>query len=616
MLKIIKLIFGSLWKILSGIRIVFTNLIILVLVIVIISAIASSPQPISANQSALLLTPSGLIVDQLTYAPSPTDLLSSPPEMPPETLLRDLTDAINYAAKDPEITGLILQLDYLNGAGVSKIEELGQSIEAFKLSGKPVVAYADSYSQQQYLLASYADTIYMNDFGSIFLTGFGMYRNYTKEATDKLSLKFHVFRVGEFKDAIEPFIRNDMSKSSREHNSVWLSQLWEKYTQTIEKHRKLPAGTINTYIEQMDSQLTQLNGNAAQLAKNANLIDKIASRTAISDILKDTFGSKENGESVRSIRSADYLISQSSKRMPKKDNIGLIMASGTILDGSQPNGAIGSDSLAKLIKSASRDTSLSALILRIDSGGGSAFASEVIREYLLKAKAGGLPIYVSMGSMAASGGYWIATAADEIWATSSTLTGSIGVWGLIPNVSESIKRLGIHSDGVGTTNLADVMHPERPMSEQAQRIIQTSVDHIYSEFLSRVALARKKTPEEIHTIAQGRVWSGQSALELGLIDQLGSLDELIQSIAEKNKLTHYGVKLIEPELTMEEKIIRSVMQNVSHTTTQTLQANSVFSTLTQLVTTLDFLTPTINSIAQPNQGTPTILAQCLSCEIH
>lgn len=622
MFKVIKLFFKGCWKILSGIRAVIANLVLLLIIVVIFSAIASAPTPQTAKNSALVVAPSGILVDQLTYSASPIDLINPPEDQAPETLLQDQIKAIEYAKKDPEITGIILQLDYLQGGGISKLEELGQALIDFKSSNKPVIAVADSYTQQQYFLATYADDIYINNFGSIFLTGYGVYRNYLKEAIDKLSLKFHVFRVGDFKDAIEPFARTDMSDASRTHNSVWLSQLWERYTSTVEANRSLSKGSINTYIDQMNVSLQALNGDSATLAKNAKLVDGVLSRTAYYDILIEEFGANKKNR-VRSINTKNYLASKLELPKSNKKNIGLIVASGTILDGYQGNGAIGSDSFSDLIEQARKDKSLDALIVRIDSGGGSAFASEVIRDEIIKTKQGGLPVYISMGSMAASGGYWIATAGDEIWATPTTLTGSIGVWGLIPNFTDSMNRLGVYSDGVGTTVLADAMHPERPMTPQAQQIIQSSVEHIYNEFITLVATARNSTPESIHKIAQGRVWSGQNALELGLVDQLGSLNDLVQSIAKKRDLRNYAVKLIEPELTIEEKLIRSIMEGVSvsgqdlvhHSLTKN---NTALSTIAALSSQLNILKPELDLIQKTaqNKKTPSILAQCTECALY
>lgn len=622
MFKVIKLFFKGCWKILSGIRAVIANLVLLLIIVVIFSAIASAPTPKAAKNSALVIAPSGVLVDQLTFSATPIDLINPPQDQAPETLLQDQIKAIKYAKTDSEITGIILQLDYLQGGGISKLEELGQALIDFKSSNKPVIAVADSYTQQQYFLATYADDIYINNFGSIFLTGYGVYRNYLKEAVDKLSLKFHIFRVGDFKDAIEPFARTDMSDASRTHNSLWLSQLWERYTSTVETNRGLPEGSINTYIEQMNVNLQTLNGDSATLAYNAKLIDGALSRTAYYDVLLEQFGANKKNH-VRSINTKNYLASKLKLPKTNQKNIGLIVASGTILDGYQGNGAIGSDSFSELIEQARKDKSLDALIIRIDSGGGSAFASEVIRDEIIKTKQGGLPVYISMGSMAASGGYWIATAGDEIWATPTTLTGSIGVWGLIPNFSDSMNRLGVYSDGVGTTVLADAMHPERPMTPQAQQIIQSSVEHIYNEFITLVATARNSTSENIHKIAQGRVWSGQNALELGLVDKLGSLTDLVQSIAKKRDLHNYAVKLIEPELTVEEKLIRSIMEGVSVSGQDLVQHaliknNTTLASIAALSSQLNILKPELDLIQQSAQHkkTPSILAQCTECTLY
>lgn len=563
LLKFIRGIFKTLWKIVSWTRILVLNLLFLSLMAILILSIAEVPDIQIANNSALVITPSGALVDQSSYNPSLLDALEGGPERPPETLVRDIILSIKEARNDHEITGLIFNLNHLQQAGISKIEEIGQAINRFKESGKPVIAFADSLSQQQFLLASYANEIYINPMGGVYLTGFGVYRNYYKSAAEKLRMKFHVFRVGSYKDAVEPFIRDNMSEPSREHITTWLDQLWQRYVGTIEAHRDLPKGSFNSLVNQLDQRLEQFNGNAAQLALDNQLVDGVLSRGELKRQLQQRFGENADGDGVNTISMQAYINNPLREKKKSANKIGLIVARGNILDGHQPEGRIGADTLSELIRMARDDNDLRAIVLRVDSGGGSAFASEVIREELATTRAQGMPIYISMGSVAASGGYWISTSAEEIWATPTTLTGSIGVFGLIPNVSESLAKIGIYSDGVGTSPIADAYHIDRPMSAEAQRLIQSNINNIYDRFIKLVANARRTDPQSINKIAQGRVWSGESALQLGLVDQLGSLDDLFQHIADNLDLHDWSVEEITRPLSPKEQFMRKIMEQAS-----------------------------------------------------
>ena len=607
MIKLVSALFKGAWKVLSWLRAILLNLLLLALIVVLLQGIASTPAPEIPNRAALVIAPSGMLVDQATYEPSIVDALggTSPAEF--ETVVSDITKAIEIARDDDNITGLILKLDYLQQGGMSKIEEIGQAINYFKESNKPVIAFSDSFNQQQYFFASYADKIYVNPLGSVYLTGFGVYRNYFQEAAEKLAIKFNVFRVGDYKDAIEPFTRNNMSEESREHVGAWLDQIWSRYAATIEAHRELNAGSIDAYIVSLDAQLDSLDGDAAELARQSGLIDDVLSRNALKENLIERFGSKGDSDEVNAIAMQSYLNNPLLPQPKKhKEKIGLIIATGTILDGTQPEGQIGSESLVELIRKAKNDDQLKALVVRIDSGGGSAFASEVIREELEITRESGLPIYVSMGSVTASGGYWISCAADEIWATPTTVTGSIGVWGLIPNISASLEKLGIYSDGVGTSNLADAYSIDRPMSEQAKRVIQSGVDNIYQRFIALVADCRDSSPEAIHAIAQGRIWSGESALELGLVDRLGSLSDVIEAAAEQQNLEKYSVKRISRTLSSREKFIRSLLQE-----TKVLDSTALSSISDNLL--LNYFLSDFQKLNQIANNESKIFTQCLEC---
>lgn len=572
MFRFIKGFFSFIWRIVTWIRVLIFNVLFLGLIAIIVMGIYNSPKSKTPEQSVLFLSPSGLLVDQYSYNPSAMDLFTDSPDYSAETLVRELTQAIRQASRDDRITGLVLKLDYLQGGGVSKLEEVGQAINEFRKSQKPVVAYADNFSQQQYYLASYADQIYLNPMGNLMLTGYGVYRNYLKDATEKLSLEFNVFRVGEFKDAIEPFIRNDMSPLSKQHTRDWVNNLWEEYTDKIETNRDLASGSVQNYVDQMHLSLNQAGVNTANLAVGAKLVDELVSKVDLRDRLMNRFGTDKKGKNLNAINIKDYQRSTFNSTLPLQKNIGLIVASGTILEGNQDNGKIGSDSLSSLLRKAGEDSSINALVLRIDSGGGSAFASEIIREEVIKLREKNIPVYISMGSLAASGGYWIASAGQEIWATPTTLTGSIGVWGLIPNASKSLKRLGVYSDGVGTSKLADSFHIDRPMSPEVKTIIQSSVDNIYSKFLEIVSEARNKDVEEIHKMAQGRVWTGSRAKDLGLVDRLGSLDDLLDYISDKHDIERKALKVIQRDLDFDEQLLRTLTQEGTNVAAK-IQAN-------------------------------------------
>ncbi|MFL0801907.1 MAG: signal peptide peptidase SppA [Agarilytica sp.] len=555
-------ILGKLWKIVTLLRSSISNIIFLIFVLVLFTAIFSGgPKPLP-SEAPLLITITGQLVDEKTLEPSIFDLLDESKE-DPETLVRDVIYAIKHATDDKRISALVFNLNRMNGGSFSKLEEIGQAITQFKTSGKPVLAYADQYSQQQYFLASYADTIYLNTMGNVTLTGFGRYGTYFKEAADKLAIKFHLFKVGNYKDAAEPFVRNSMSAASREHNASWINELWGRYTSTVESHRNLPNGAIKSHIDSLQDTLSQTQSDFSTIALETGLVDNVQSRIHLYKTLGEQFGEDEDSGYFTAIGLKRYLNHIKPRVPQQQNNIGLIVASGTIVDGSAPAGQIGGDSLASLIRQAADDDSLKALIIRVDSGGGSAFASEVIREEIANARENGLPIYISMGSVAASGGYWIATAANEIWALPSTITGSIGVWGLVPNVSESMKQLGIHNDGFGTTPLSDLFQIDRPMSEAAQQVFQSGVESVYRRFISLSAESRQQTPEAIHEIAQGRVWTGAQAHDLGLIDKLGTLNDLVSAVEAKHELQNTQLKLIEHPLSPAEQFMRAVMEEAA-----------------------------------------------------
>jgi protease-4 len=529
---------------------------ILFLIILLVAIGSSAPKPLP-EKFALQIAPSGILVDQRTYMDTASLLLKDENEES-ETLVRDVVDAINRAADDKRINSIVLELGGLDGGGITKMSEIGQALEAFKAKEKHVIAVSDNYSQDQYFLASFADEIYLHKMGEVQLTGYGRYVTYYKTALDKLGVNMHVFRSGKYKDYVEPYLRDNMSDESREHNAQWLNALWAQYTSVIETQRKLPAGSLNTLINNLDTKLAEVKGDSAQLALNEKLVDKLVSRSEVDNLLIEKFGENEEDNYYKAVGVRAYLAEAKLHKFPKAQQVGLIVAAGTIQDGFHPDGSIGSENFVDILRSVQEDDSIKALVIRVDSGGGSAFASEIIRAEIDAIREKKIPVFISMGSVAASGGYWLATAGDEIWATPTTITGSIGVFGAFPTIENSLQKIGLNTDGISTTELGGAPSIDRPLAPKMNSVIQSGVDYTYQNFIKLVADARKKDVAEIHEVAQGHVWTGAKAKELGLVDNLGTLNDVITAAATKAALDDYSVKLITQKLSPKEEFIRKL----------------------------------------------------------
>ena len=542
------------------IQVLASLFIVCISIFILVISLENGDQPLP-DKAALKISPIGALVEQKTYD-SPLKKFMEKSGVETETLLSELITTIDYASGDKRITNLVLDLDYFTGGGISKLEELGKALTRFKSSGKSITAIGNSYNQEQYFLASFADEIHLNPMGSVMIEGYSRYNSYFKDALDQLKIKVNVFRVGIYKDAIEPFTRNSMSDESKEHTSIWVNDLWNAYTKRVEKSRDLPENFLNDYSNNLGKKLLNYKGDAAKLALNAGLIDKISNRKDSIDYLISVSGMDDDG-GYQYIDSSSYMRHIKQKIYPSKvrdntNHIALITASGPIEIGDQPNGKIGSDSMSQLIKQAKKDDSIKAVVIRIDSPGGGAFASEAIRQDIIALKELGKPVVISMGSVAASGGYWIAMGATEIWSTPTTITGSIGVFGIVPTFEETLQNIGVRSDGVDTTTLSNIYQISRPMSDHAKQVIQSGVDYTYSKFLRIVAEARNASVKKVGLIAQGRVWTGEKALELGLVDKLGGLNEAISAAANIAKLDNYELlELIRP-LSFQEKILNQI----------------------------------------------------------
>lgn len=563
---IVSRLFSLLGRIGRFVRSAINLLFLLFFLVIIGSLFTSNIKPLPAK-AFLQVAPSGLLVEQLSYSDPLSQLLEQSAPHPAETLLPDLVEAIDKAAKDPRITGLSLELNFLAGGGLTKLNILGQALSRFKESGKPVIATASNYSQEQYYLASFADEIHLNPMGMVLLTGYGAYRSYFKDGADKLGINFHVFKVGEYKDAVEPFIRNDMSESSKRHTRAWLEELWRSFAARVESNRQLPTGAIDRYINNMDKQLALAGGDLSKLALDAQLVDHISTRPAMLKRLQSLAGvDPDDKHAYVAINTGEYLfhgqLKPDTEETPQAQ-IGIIVAKGTIYDGEQLEGNIGSATLSKLLQRSRDDEDIEALVIRVDSPGGSAFGSDIIRQEIELTRAAGIPVVISMGSMAASGGYWIAANADQVLAAPTTLTGSIGVFGLIPTFENTFNKLGVHSDGIGTSALAGIHRLDRPMSPQASRIVQLNVENIYQRFLNLVAEGRELSREQVADLAEGRVWTGAQAHRLGLVDELGDLKDAVAAAAAVANLDAYDTKVIERKLNFQEQLLRQLGRRVA-----------------------------------------------------
>ncbi len=560
---IFKRIFSFIGKILTGVRYLFSFVILVFFVSILAGTFGDAVPPVP-EKGALYLAPQGVLVDQKTYTDPLNQIFSQAGQQDSETLVRDVIEAIDAARDDARITHLLLDTDYMAGGGLSKLEEIGFALQRFKTE-KPIIAVGDYYSQSQYFLAAHANEIILNPLGGVIINGFSSYRSYFKEALDKLDITVNVFRAGQYKSAVEPLMGNSMSPQVREETRFLLDDLWSFYSSEIEDLRSLETGTINNYTNNLHLALAENGGDTALLAKNAGLIDTIATRTEINDYLNDTIPGET--EEFDSIDMVSYLknIRVSVNQNPENENqIAVVVASGSIMDGQQPEGSIGGDTLAGIFSDLREDEKVKAIVLRIDSGGGSAFASEIIRDSINVTRAEGVPVVVSMGSVAASGGYWIAAETDRVLAMSTSITGSIGVWGVIPTIDRSLAKLGVYSDGVGTNDISSMMQIDRPLSKPAQAIIQSGVDNIYTRFLALVAAGRDSTPDEIHEIAQGRVWTGTQALDNGLIDEIGDLKDAIEVAAMLAGIQDYTIDYPRKEMTPFETLITEINNNVAN----------------------------------------------------
>jgi protease-4 len=545
--------FGGIWTGVNGVRKVL-HLLLLLFIFSIVIGVFSASAPKLPDQAALVIRPYGNLVEQLEGDPFDRALAELLGDASPQTLLQDIVDGLRFARDDDRIKAVLLDLDGFSGGGLSKLQRVGAAIDEFRESGKPVIAMADAYGQPSYYLASRSDQVYMHPEGFLMLRGYGIYQNYFKDAIDKLKIDWNVFKVGTHKSAVEPFTRNDMSDEDRSSMTALLAQFWSHYRDDVQSARQMDADTLDELLQNYLERVRAAGGSTAQTALEAGLVDELLTHDEVRELMAEYAGSDPDNENFFNAAELGDYVAQMRLRQgdtAKRENVAIVIASGEIMDGTQPPGWIGGDSTSEVLRRARMDESVKAVVLRVDSPGGSAFASEVIRNEIEALKEAGIPVVASMSSVAASGGYWISMAADRIYASPSTITGSIGIFGMFPTFQRTLDSLGIYTDGVGSSQWAGELRFDRAMSDEAKALVQVMIEDGYDDFTSKVAMHRNMEQTEVDRVAQGQVWTGTDALNHGLIDGLGDLEDAIREAAELAQLEDdtYGLKYYEKELT-------------------------------------------------------------------
>ncbi|EJK4863827.1 TPA: signal peptide peptidase SppA [Salmonella enterica subsp. enterica serovar Thompson] len=563
------------WRVLNFVREMVLNLFFIFLVLVgvgIWMQIGNGNNSEQTARGALLLDISGVIVDKPStnhrLGALGRQLFGASSDRLQENSLFDIVNAIRQAKDDRNITGIVLDLKNFTGADQPSMRYIGKALREFRDSGKPVFAVGENYSQGQYYLASFANKIWLSPQGQVDLHGFATNGLYYKTLLDKLKVSTHVFRVGTYKSAVEPFIRDDMSPAAREADSRWIGELWQNYLHTVSANRQISPQQLFPGAQAIIDGLTSVGGDTAKYALDHKLVDALASSADVEKALTKQFGWSKTENNYRAISYYDY-----SLKTPADTGgtIAVIFANGAIMDGEETPGNVGGDTTASQIRDARLDPKVKAIVLRVNSPGGSVNASEVIRAELAAARATGKPVVVSMGGMAASGGYWISTPANYIVASPSTLTGSIGIFGVINTVENSLSSIGVHSDGVSTSPLADISMT-KALSPEVQQMMQLSIEYGYKRFITLVADARKRTPEQIDKIAQGHVWTGEDAKANGLVDSLGDFDDAVAKAAELAKLKQWHLDYYQDEPTVLDMVMDSMTGSVRAMLPEAIQA--------------------------------------------
>lgn len=554
-LRGIGAVFRGLLRALDGLRKTL-HLLLLLMIFGTLLVASRGSVPLIPRSAALVVAPAGRIVEEESGDPLQRAWDRASGSAPQETRLRDLIDTVDRARDDDRIRALVLDLNELEGGGLPALQDLARSIDWFRESGKKVYAWGEVFDQRQYYLAAHADEVYLDPFGFVLLEGYGYFRTYLRGALDKLAVDVHVFKVGSHKSFADTFTRSDMSPEDREQTAIWLGALWAGYRSDVAAARKLEAAAIQAYADEAAAGVRSSGGDLAQYALARGLVDGLKTRGEFEQIVAAVAGTDDDTGSYRAADWAAYLTELRSERLLERRGergVDVIVAAGEILDGEQPPGTVGGDTLAGLLREARNDESTAAVVLRIDSPGGSMMASEVIRREVAALRAAGKPVVASMGTVAASGGYYIAMDADRILAAPTTITGSIGVFAIVATFQRTLAKIGVTNDGFGTTVLSGAARPDRELEPPVREILQASVEHAYRTFVDNVARARKRRPEEIESLAQGRVWSGVDAHAAGIVDELGDVDDAIAEAARLAGLDEgYDVRWVEHRLSWQE----------------------------------------------------------------
>ncbi|WP_135445267.1 signal peptide peptidase SppA [Vibrio tasmaniensis] len=562
--KFIGMIFKGIWKLITFVRLALVNLFFLLSIAIIYFVYfhSDTTQPTVPQESALVLNLSGPIVEQSRYI-NPMDSVTGSllgKDLPKENVLFDIVETIRYAKDDDKVTGIVLALKELPETNLTKLRYIAKALNEFKATGKPIYAVGDFYNQSQYYLASYATKVFLSPDGGVLLKGYSAYSLFYKTLLEKLDVNTHVFRVGTYKSAIEPFIRDDMSDAAKESASRWLGQLWGAYVDDVSNNRQIDAKTLNPSMDSFLKDLESVDGDIAKLAEKLGLVDELATRQQVRLELADVFGS-DGQDSYNALGYYEYRTTMLPDLTSESHDVAVIVASGAIMDGKQPRGTVGGDTTAALLRQARNDDKVKAVVLRVDSPGGSAFASEVIRNEIEAIKQAGKPVVVSMSSLAASGGYWISMGADKILAQPTTLTGSIGIFSVITTFEKGLNDIGVYTDGVGTSPFSG-LGITTGLSDGAKDAFQMGIENGYRRFISLVGENRGMEVDAVDKIAQGRVWTGQDAIEKGLVDEIGDFDDAITAAASLAELETYNIYWVEEPLSATELFIQEFMNQV------------------------------------------------------
>lgn len=610
--SIISRFFLGLWRLVDGTRKVVLNLVfLLILYIVVLAFIDTEEAFIIEPDTALLLQPYGNVVEQ--YSGTPLDyVLQQAAESPrEETRLRDLVEAVRRAAKDDRIVRLVIDPNYLRRIGLASLLEIESAVAEFKAAGKPVIALADNLGQQQYFLASMADEVWLNPKGLVWIDGFSAYRQFYRDGLDKLEVEVNLFQAGKYKSAMEPWVRNDMSPEAKEANLFWIGSLWQQYLEAVSRQRGVPLVNLSDAINHFADRLEAVDGDFAQFALEVGLVDRLMNRPEANLELATLGAPGEGSEGFRQVGFENYLeLTDMQNRSGASRKVAIVVAEGEIVRGAQPQGVVGAVTLSRKLRSLAEDQDVGAVVVRVNSPGGDAFASEKIRREIQALKELGKTVVVSMGNVAASGGYWIAMGADEIWASPTTITGSIGVYGILPTFARPLGKLGIHTDGIGTTPLAGKLRLDRPLDPEIRRIFQHATERTYDDFIDLVAEYRQMSEAAVLEVAQGRVWSGAQAKARGLVDQTGTLQQAVDAAARIAGMgTEYRVVYDEWELSAFEAFLFEMMGSAM------VRMDLGLTGLRELHgTLLDNILDDLRVLARSRDGL-TIAAHCL-CDVE